>query len=71
MFLGFWICTEKGEKKGAFYFSLFSPLKKRKLKHTQLHAVHTLPFRGFLMGGQLLELRREREDYIKDYYIFP
>lgn len=38
-----------------------------KLKGTVLHAAYTLPFRGFLMGGQLLEFRRERKDCIKDY----
>lgn len=48
------------------YLALLKEKEKRKLKHTVPHAAHTSPFREFLMGGQLPEFRREREDYIKD-----
>lgn len=50
-----------------FTFRYLALLKKGKLKCTELHTVRMLPFSGFLMGGQLLEFRRERENYIKDY----
>lgn len=48
-------------------FFTFQYLALSKRKGTVLHAAHTLPFGEFLMGGQLLEFRRERKYYIKDY----
>lgn len=58
---------KKNKRKESEVLFNFQYLALLKLKGAVLHAAYTLPFRGFLMGGQLLEFRRDRKDSIKDY----
>lgn len=55
---------QKRETLLSLLYPLFcTPKEKKKLKCTLLNEAHTLPFGGLFMGGQLLDFRKEREDY--------
>lgn len=62
--LGLWVYTEKGNIILLIISIILHPeINEKKLKCTLLNEVCTLPFGGLFMGGQLLDFRKEREDY--------